>query len=205
MLLGMLSNYNKYESRNPYLTRLQKCKQTKSLENIISMYTILFTSLRSRYIQLYDDEETLSKSVVNYMSRWFSSAAPTMPSEAENIETLASLPSAQTALLLPLYDLIHTNSYFVNTIIRMCTHVDEETKDTPQNKITFLTSLLSFSSYLFQNNRNDRTGFYSRLLLIIILRFMEESSVMNYMAREGSTAIVRICRQVSVLSKSSGC
>lgn len=32
MLLGMLSNYNKYESRNPYLAYMQKCKQAKPLE-----------------------------------------------------------------------------------------------------------------------------------------------------------------------------
>lgn len=32
MLLGMLSNYNKYESRNPYLSHLKKTKQTKALE-----------------------------------------------------------------------------------------------------------------------------------------------------------------------------
>lgn len=32
MLLGMLSNYNKYESRNPYLSHLKKTKQSKALE-----------------------------------------------------------------------------------------------------------------------------------------------------------------------------
>lgn len=32
MLLGLLSNYNKYESRNPYLSHLKKTKQTKALE-----------------------------------------------------------------------------------------------------------------------------------------------------------------------------
>lgn len=32
MLLGMLSNYNKYESRNPYLAYLKKTKQAKALE-----------------------------------------------------------------------------------------------------------------------------------------------------------------------------
>lgn len=32
MLIGMLSNYNKYESRNPYLSYLTKCKQIKPFE-----------------------------------------------------------------------------------------------------------------------------------------------------------------------------
>lgn len=144
-----------------------------------------------------DDEETLSKSIVTYMTSWFSSSAPTTPSEAENSESLSNLPSAQAALLLPLYDLINTNSYFINTLINVCTRIDEEEKkDEP--KVTLMTSLLSFASYVFQNNRNDRTNFYSRLLLIIILRLMEENAVLTYLARDGSTAVIRICRQVSV-------
>lgn len=131
------------------------------------------------------------------MTSWFYSSAPAPPSEAENSEDLASLPSAQAALLLPLYDLINTNSYFINTLINVCTRIDEEEqKDEP--KVTLLTSLFSFTSYVFQNNRNDRTNFYSRLLLIIILRLMEENAILNYMARDGSAATIRICRQVSL-------
>ncbi|KAI7895712.1 uncharacterized protein EV154DRAFT_494685 [Mucor mucedo] len=197
MLLGMLSNYNKYESRNPYLIHLTNCKQTQALENIISMYTTTFISLRSRYIQINDDEETLSKTLVTYMSRWFSSSAPPAPSDAENSQSLSSLPSAQTALLLPLYDFINTNSYFVNTLVNTCSRIDAESKDQPDDKTTLLTALLSFASYLFQNNRTDRTNTYSRLLLTILLRLMEENAIMNYIAREGSSASVRLCRQRS--------
>ncbi|KAI9264667.1 hypothetical protein EDC94DRAFT_658634 [Helicostylum pulchrum] len=197
MLIGMLSNYNKYESRNPYLSYLTKCKQIKPFETMIDMYTSTLTSLRGRYIQLNDDEETFSKSVVNYMSRWFSASTPSAPSEAENLQTLANLPSAQTALLLPLYDLINTNSFFVHTLVNTCTKLDVKYKDDPQSKVTLITSLFSFASYLFQNNRTDRTNIYSRLVLTIFLRLTEENSVMNYIAKEGSTANVRLCRQRS--------
>lgn len=130
------------------------------------------------------------------MSRWFSASAPAAPSEAENSESLSSLPSAQTALLLPLYDLINTNTYFINALVNACTQIDEEIKD--DSKVTLLTALLSFASYLFQNNRNDRTNFYSRLLLIILIRLMEENTILNYIAREESTAIIRICRHVYI-------
>lgn len=112
-------------------------------------------------------------------------------------------PSAQTALLLPLYDLISTNLYFINTIIQVCTRLDQESNN---EKVTFLTSFFSFASYLFENNRTERTNIYTRLLLIISLRLMEENSVMNYIARDGSTAVVRLCRQRSPplpLNKSS--
>ncbi|KAK4519064.1 uncharacterized protein ATC70_009294 [Mucor velutinosus] len=196
MLLGMLSNYNKYESRNPYLSHQKKTKQTKALENIIHMYTVTLTSLRSRYIELNDDEETLSKSVVTYMSRLFYSSAPAAPTEAENSKSLSALPSAQTALLLPLFDLINGNPYFIHTIVNVCSKIDSESSTTPSStKSTLLTSLISFASYLFENNRTERTSIYARLLLTILLRLTEENSIMNYIARDGSAAAVRLCRQ----------
>lgn len=127
MLLGMLSNYNKYESRNPYLSHLKRTKQTKALEVSSEHCLILFDKLSvfmdrtsfictllhlpayegsgkyttyghgclpcilSRYIELNDDEETLSKSVVTYMSRLFYSSAPAAPTEAENSKSLSAL------------------------------------------------------------------------------------------------------------------
>lgn len=45
----------------------------------------------SRYIQINDDEEKFSKTVVTYMSRWFSASTPSAPSEAENLQTLSNL------------------------------------------------------------------------------------------------------------------
>lgn len=47
---------------------------------------------------------------------------------------------------------------------------------------------------------------YARLLLTILLRLIEENSVMNYITRDGSAAAVRLCRQRSPslpLNKSS--
>lgn len=98
--------------------------------------------------------------------------------------------------MLPLYDLINTNSFFIHTLVNTCIKLDLDFKDDPQSKATLITSLFSFASYLFQNNRTDRTSVYSRLLLTIFLRLTEENSVMNYFAKEGSAAIVRLCRQV---------
>ncbi|RCH85207.1 hypothetical protein CU098_000732, partial [Rhizopus stolonifer] len=191
MLIGMLSNYNKYEARNPYLLYLKQVKQKKALENIIQMYTSTLLSLQSRYIELYDDEETLSKTLVTYMSRWFSASTPAAPSEADNLQSLTHLPSAQTALLLPLFDLIHTNIHFVHTLIRVCIEEDKE------KKTNCLNALLSFASYLFENNRTERTQIYARLLLTLLLRLMEENAVLNYMAKTESWATVRLCRQRS--------
>jgi hypothetical protein len=51
--------------------------------------------LYSRYIQLNDDEETFTKTFVNYMSGWFSASTPPAPTEAENLQSLSSLYSIQ--------------------------------------------------------------------------------------------------------------
>lgn len=110
-------------------------------------------------------------------------------------------PSAQTALLLTLFDLINNNTYFLNAITNTGSKLDNEMSNkkntAEQNKTTFLTSFFSFASYLFENNRSERTNIYSRLSLTILLRLVEENTIMNYLAREGSSAAVRLCRQRS--------
>ncbi|KAI8371230.1 hypothetical protein EDC96DRAFT_501897 [Choanephora cucurbitarum] len=181
MLVGMLSNYNKYEAKNPYLASLKQIKQMHVLMPILQLYTQCFNELQSRYIELYDDEETLTKTFTTYMSRWFSASTPAAPSEADTLQALSHLPSSsQAALLLPLFDLVHGNPYFVRYMM-----------NTPD----FLISLLSFTSYLFQNNRTERTQTYTRLMLTILIRLMEEPTVLNYLAQ--TEASVRLCRQRS--------
>ncbi|KAI7899470.1 uncharacterized protein BX663DRAFT_521020 [Cokeromyces recurvatus] len=202
MLIGMLSNYNKYEFKNPYLSYIRKLKQEKAFENIIQMYTALFISLRNRYIEINNDEDTFSKTLVTYMSKWFFSYASAVPSETENSQSFSTLPSAQIALILPLFDLINVNSYFISTLTKTCTKIDMDRNNQQENNrgeesFTFLSSLLSFASYLFENNRNERTHLYSRLLLTIILRLTEENTIMDYIAKESTNAVVRLCRQRS--------
>jgi hypothetical protein len=63
MLLGLLSNYNKYEFKNPYLLHLGKTKQEKALETIIDMYTTTFKQL-TRYIFIYSPCTTAAAAAI---------------------------------------------------------------------------------------------------------------------------------------------
>ncbi|KAI8380721.1 hypothetical protein BD560DRAFT_431913 [Blakeslea trispora] len=180
MLMAMLSNYNKYEAKNPYLISLRQTKQKDSLMRIIQLSTDALIELKSRYIELYDDEETFTKTFTTYMSRWFSASTPAAPSEADTLQALSHLPTSEAALLLLLFDLIHTNPYFVQYLT------------TTQH---LLTSLLSFASYLFQNNRSERTQVYVRLMLTILVRLMEEHTILQWMAQTDIS--IRLCRQRS--------
>ncbi|KAI8993533.1 hypothetical protein BDB01DRAFT_847396 [Pilobolus umbonatus] len=190
MLLGLLANYNKYESLNPYLITIQKLDNKDAITNIIDMYTSTFISMRSRYIELKNDEETMSKALTSYMYRLFLTSAQ----EAQKEQLLLTLPSAQVALLLPLYELVYRNTSFYFICIRLCSIIDSEHTGHTEEKSTFLTMILSFASYLFQSNRNERTAIYSKLLLIILTRLMENNSIMNYLTKESSSAVVRLCR-----------
>jgi hypothetical protein len=94
--------------------------------------------------------------------------------------------------------LINTNKYFIATLVRKCTTIDQEADGDKQN---FLSSFLSFSSYLFQNNKSERTNIYSKISLLILVKMMEEGSIVNYMARDTSNIAVRLCRQVRIRKK----
>ena len=70
---------------------------------------------------------------------------------------------------------------------------------------TFLASFISYTSYLFQHNRNPRAFLYTRLMLTVLLSIVENQSIMNYMAKEQNNEFVRICRQVMISSFSLKC
>ncbi|KAG0184486.1 hypothetical protein DFQ28_011068 [Apophysomyces sp. BC1034] len=107
MLFGMLSNYNKYEARNPYLNQLHSCKNNGILERIAYLFVRVFEDMIISYIELKDDEETLAKSVASYMTQWFSGPLNATGPDIDSVEALVHLPPPQSALLLVLYDLIN--------------------------------------------------------------------------------------------------
>ncbi|KAI9303669.1 hypothetical protein BJ944DRAFT_268023, partial [Cunninghamella echinulata] len=172
MLFAMLSNYNKYETRNPYLKYLSQCKQDRFMQ----------------YRQLKEEDESLTKSVATYMSGWFSGSSTITAVDIDNPQSLIDFPPAGSSLLLLLYDLINTNPYFINTIIKSTLAKESSVR-------TFLPTLLSFTSYLFQHNRNDRSFVYTKLILLILLRLCEEPNFLNGLNDQDAEFTVRLCRQ----------
>ncbi|KAI8987767.1 hypothetical protein BDF20DRAFT_985180 [Mycotypha africana] len=204
MLLGILSNYNRYETKNIYLSKIRTLQNLNVFKNIMYMYTKTLHSLTDRYINVNNENETISTSIISFMSKWFGSSKDLSSKKEDSFvssptdeksELFAGLPSAQAALLLPFYDFLN-NPNFIKIMVDTCTQTDlKVTDDNEQQKVTIITSLLSFSSYLFQNNRTERANIYSRLLLIILLIITTESDVMDYFAKERSATSIRLCRQ----------
>ncbi|KAI7858246.1 hypothetical protein BDC45DRAFT_499180 [Circinella umbellata] len=191
-LWGMLANYSKSEIRNPYSTRLSRCKDTRVLEALVVLYANLLPSMTSRYIELKDDEQTVTKSIVSYMTSWFSGPASNSSTaiDIDNLESAANLPPYESALFLVLYDLISSNPHFIISLLHICTQHSEEKQD-----INPLAELISYSSYLFQHNRNSRSYIYTRLILLILLCLCENYSVLKHIAKEETQINVRLCRQ----------
>ncbi|KAI8145127.1 hypothetical protein BJV82DRAFT_655834 [Fennellomyces sp. T-0311] len=194
MLWGMLANYNKSEIKNPYLTRLTRCKDTRVLERLVTLYAELLPAMKTRYIELKDDEETVTKSFVSYMTSWFSgpssSKSKTAVVDIDHLEAAEDLPSYESSLFLVLYDLISSNPHFITIFLQICTQRTEKKEDNIP-----IAELLSYVSYLFQHNRNPRAFVYTRLTLLILLCLSENYSVLKYMTKEESQMTIRLCRQ----------
>ncbi|KAI8089999.1 uncharacterized protein BX664DRAFT_334428 [Halteromyces radiatus] len=199
MLLAMLSNYNKYETRNPYLHVLSQYKQESVLEKLATIYTDILNDMTRKYQLLKDEDESITKSVVTYMSSWFPGSSKTPFIDIDNAHTLIDFPPADSAMLLLLYDLVNTNPRFISMITRSITKSNNNTSGNTTAAIQpfskLLVSLLTFASYLFQHNRNDRSFVYTKLVMLILLRFCEETRLLTAMVGQETEQMVRLCRQ----------
>ncbi|KAI8339698.1 hypothetical protein BC941DRAFT_501151 [Chlamydoabsidia padenii] len=191
MLLSMLSNYNKYESRNPYLQTISQYKQESTLEKIMTLYATLFDEMTRKYQQLKDEDESFTKSVATYMSGWFAGSTKSPYVDIDKLESLISFPPVESALLLLLYDLVNANSHFITLTTRS---INNHKKDLNQSTL-LLPNLLTFASYLFQHNRNDRSFIYTKLIMLILLRLCEEPALLAALSNQDSHRVVRLCCQ----------
>ncbi|ORY91428.1 hypothetical protein BCR43DRAFT_499099 [Syncephalastrum racemosum] len=196
MLWSLLANYNKYELRNPYAARLGKCKNTAALERIVILFADkLFPELQSDYVHIKDDSQSTTKSMVSYMTSWFSSpSSPSAKTDVDFRQATAHLPASSAALLLAFYDFCNDNTHFITVFLRVCSQHQTDIDHTREGAAP-LVSLLSFASYLFMHSRHERAFIYTRITLITLLRLLEDQSLMNYMAKEDTTSVVRLCRQ----------
>lgn len=103
-------------------------------------------------------------------------------------------PASSAALLLAFYDFCNSNTYFITVFLRVCSQ-HQTSVDKTHEQAAPLASLLSFASYLFMHNRNERAFIYARIILITLLCLLEDQSLVNYMAKEDTVTVVRLCRQ----------
>lgn len=110
-----------------------------------------------------------------------SKITPVSAPPVSSSEPFRALPPSQSCILLPLYDLLHSNKTFLALLLAP--------------DASFLPTFLSFASYLFAHaSAGPRSGAYSRLGLVTLLVLVEEGG--RGMCHEERTVQVRFCRQV---------
>ncbi|KAI8064346.1 hypothetical protein BC940DRAFT_348649 [Gongronella butleri] len=194
IMFSLLANYNKYESRNPYLHQLSQWRQQSVLDEILCIYSQIMLEMTRKYQALKDEDESIAKSVANYMTSWFSGSTGAPPVDIDSAETLAQFPPCEAAWLLMLYDLINTNPAFVQRIVRTFQGQPDADAEA-QQAAQFVPCLLSFMSYLVQHNRNERSSIYTKLTLLILLRLCEEQAFLATLTQAGSEQQIHLCRQ----------
>ena len=55
LLLGLLSNYNQFEFRNPYRTRLEDFVNESTIHNLVQDFGISCANSRNKYVAFQDD------------------------------------------------------------------------------------------------------------------------------------------------------
>ncbi|KAF9086800.1 hypothetical protein BGX23_008572 [Mortierella sp. AD031] len=185
-LLGLLANYNKYETQNRYLASLAALNDDTILQKMAMVITHTCDKMRKSYTEVMDDDElsTVSKltSAFSYVTGMLWN--PKAQDSSVTDEAFARLPDGRVTVLLVFYDLIYTNKRFLRIFLNYSKSNSAQQNSTGQQQQqsnlevseTGLGAFLSFSSYLLQHNRTHRTSPYTHLCLIIQLILVEETA-----------------------------
>ncbi|CAG8466983.1 2673_t:CDS:10 [Paraglomus brasilianum] len=199
-LLGILANFKKHESTNPYLVKLSTLKDNNVLQKIMEVLGSTCVRCRSQYTDIMADDDASKVSVSNMLSYvggllyWNGPKPGDVQSDIEGL--FAKLPSPNAAILLTFYDLINTNKQFISIIAQSITPRDSPSTEISDNKdLQCMRDFLSFTSYMLQHNRSPRTAIYTKLCLFTILILIENSIVCSYFCDESRNVEIKLCRQ----------
>jgi len=186
LLLDLLANFRRFESRNPYLVRMEDYVDEKAMERIISLSTLALEDLREAYRNISTAKNTnssligqVTSTVINVIGSPLSKKAS--PASRPINQAFDSHPGRPTCILLPIYDLLCSNTTFFNVLLA---------------SKSFWESFLSFSSYLLSHaSSNPRSELYGRLVLVILIHLAEEGAKLVCGATDDSIKVsVEFCR-----------
>ncbi|RGB43093.1 hypothetical protein C1646_681681 [Rhizophagus diaphanus] len=218
MLLDILANYNKHESRNPYLTKLIDIKGEAVFEKIMEVLSSTCIKCQEQYIEIQEDDEAnkyLISTVVSYVGSilpWYGSGTKQHSNVSDPELAFVRLPSANVAILLSFYDMVNNNKRFVDHITKSIARFsipsrpqfnDNPATTTEDNKKSaeigrdcpYFCDFLSLSSYLLQHNRTNRTASYANLILLTLVILVEDASFNEIICEDERQFVVRLCRQ----------
>ncbi|CAI2167123.1 6512_t:CDS:10 [Funneliformis geosporum] len=215
MLLDILANYNKHESKNPYLIKLINIKNEAVFEKIMNVLATTCVKCRSKYIAIQDDDEAnkyFVSSLATYVGSilsWTGNGTKKLSNVSDPELAFVRLPSANISILLVFYDLVNNNKRFVDhlakSIIKFPISAESKVNERDSTTITssieiirdgpYFCDFLSISSYLLQHNRTNRTASYANIILLILVILVEDSTFNKVICEDERRFVVRLCRQ----------
>ncbi|KAF7189692.1 hypothetical protein HII31_09012 [Pseudocercospora fuligena] len=192
LLTGLLANYNKFEQPNQYRVRFADFVNEETMTRVVQSVAWTTSVLRERYIAIVDDTPVgwslgtpLSYIGLGTLAGVKKPAAPVLTEEQQK-EVFSEQPGGEAAILLTLYDFALANKLFCHHLVSI--PASEKSQAPP------FSSLLSFSSYLYQHAyRSMRASAYAYLTLLILLILVEEPTLAKLLCE--TSAPVRLCRQ----------
>ncbi|CZS88119.1 uncharacterized protein RCO7_01085 [Rhynchosporium graminicola] len=195
-LLGLLANYNKFESQNPYRLRLDDFVNEGTIQQIIKSVGQICSNARNKYVAVQDDlpegwsfSGTLSLIGLGAIAP--GGSKPTTPAIEPEVakEMFAKLPVSEAAVLLATYDFAHANKLFCFNFVSLPA---EKGLEAP------ISSFVSLTSYLLQHAHTSlRNTQYSHLNLLIIRLLIEDQVLCKRICSDESKMPIRLCRQRS--------
>ncbi|PGG98625.1 hypothetical protein GX51_06710 [Blastomyces parvus] len=193
VLLGLLSNYNKFEFQNPYQLRLDDFVNESTIQKIVNGAGATCTALRNGYIAVRDDlpegwnlSSTLAFFGLGALAPSRRAKTPLTPEETK--ARFGALPSPEATILLAIYDFINANKLFAFSYVSFMP--EKRSEESP------FSSFLSLTSYLLQHAyRSTRVTLYAETNLFSLRILVEEPFICKQICSEEMKRPVRLCRQ----------
>lgn len=190
-LCGIVANYNRFESHNPYQARFGSFSNMDTIKKLAGSIGSVCDRLRDNYVAIHNDvpEAWSVGSTLSYIGLGGlagAKTAPAAPTEEQAKVLFAEQPHQEAAILLSVYDFIQSNK---TVGLQLVSNIGDE-----KHPKYGLSGLLSFASYLLQHaHRSTRAALYAHLILINLQIMVEDSQLIKRLT-ETSTS-VRLCRQ----------
>ncbi|KAI5252046.1 DUF1741-domain-containing protein [Aureobasidium subglaciale] len=192
LLAGLLANYNKFETYNPYHVKFADFVNHETMVQICRSIESTCASMRDQYVAIQDDvpEAWSIGGTLSYIGLGaLAGAKPTVPAPTED-EMKAKFaehrPQPHAGILLTVYDFVVANKLFCADFVRVYSENKKESSP--------MAHYLSFCSYLYQHAyRSQRATQYAHLTLFTIQNLVEDLDIAKKICE--TTVPVRLSRQ----------
>ena len=191
LLVGLLTNYNKFEAQNVYQNRLEDFLNEETIRLLVISFAECCRQIRDEYIAIQDDAVstwTLS-STLNYVGLRAISPEPKNlpPSEEEARNMFNALPSNRACSFLSAYSFVQANKIFASNLLAL---PEEATGETSFSAFLSATSYVAHHAY-----RGNRPSHYAVLSFLTIRLLVEDPVLVKRICSQESKMTFRLCRQ----------